>query len=118
MTEISIKRRAHQRFAIPHATVRYFVYGQGTLESDAPESNALMELSRGGISFLAKSALNPESVISIFLNTPGIEETLRLEGRVVHCSTSEIEPSRYFIGVEFRPFEKKPAITHLKRWKS
>ena len=107
MTETSKERRAHPRFAIQGATVSYLIHGPEVREPDFPISYPLMELSRGGMSFITESALKAESALSIFLSGLRIEETLRMTGRVVYCRASGIKPSRYCIGVEFRPFAKK-----------
>jgi hypothetical protein len=57
MTETSKEHRTHPRFAIHGATVRYLIHGPDVRESDFPISYPLMELSRGGMSFITESVL-------------------------------------------------------------
>jgi hypothetical protein len=107
MTETSKERRAHPRFAIQGATVRYLIHGPDVRESDYPISYPLMELSRGGMSFITESALKPESALSISLSGLRMEETLRMTGRVVYCRASEVKPSHYYKDATFKWLEDR-----------
>ena len=107
MREVSKERRAHPRFTIPDTTVCFLLSGSERGESAFSKPCPLLDVSKGGVSFLADYSLETGRAISVRLDSPEIEEALRLEGRVVHCRVSEIEASQYYIGVRFQPFEGK-----------
>ena len=107
-------RRARQRLTIPKTTVEYQVHHFLKRKTSFSHRCPLMDLSGGGLAFLADQALKPKDRVSLLLKFPGDEEIPRLEGRVVYALATGIAGYRYRIGVQFLPFTGGRGCNTLK----
>ncbi|MDY6861418.1 MAG: PilZ domain-containing protein [Thermodesulfobacteriota bacterium] len=103
----SLKKRECQRFEIPGSTICYkkesFLLSRGNYtENFYP----VLDISRGGVSFLAmeRLSINDKLQIKIFV-TEG-ESPLLINGTVKWVSVSPGKSYRYQIGVQFHPYGK------------
>lgn len=93
------EKRACKRFEIPGATVNY--------ESEAHNGEfcPLSDLSRGGLMFLAKRALDVNAEVSLKISIPGERIPLTLTGKVRWVAV--VEENKYKIGIQFNPYGEK-----------
>jgi hypothetical protein len=100
-------RRTSVRFVVPGATIKF--------EASNPRRNGngissnerypVLELSKGGMSFLADQHLSIHSKVSVFFSLPDNESEIRLIGRVVYCVPRGVgHDYRYRVGMQFSQF--------------
>ena len=97
-------RRA-TRFSVPGATIELKASSAGRADRNPnAERLPVVDLSRGGLSFLANSPPR-QSRISLALAYSDEEEPIPLEGRIVYSVPRGAPLSyHYRVGVEFAPF--------------
>ncbi|MGQ9672722.1 MAG: PilZ domain-containing protein [Candidatus Aminicenantales bacterium] len=105
MDESKIERRACLRFKIPGATVSYqkktFLFAKpGFVEEFCP----LLDISRGGVRFLAQNLLKPNTEIFLKISVPGERIPFTMKGAVKWASPAEGKTYKYQIGVQFHPY--------------
>lgn len=105
MDESKIERRACLRFKIPGATVSYqkktFLFAKpGFVEEFCP----LLDISRGGVRFLAQNLLKPNTEILLKISVPGERIPFTMKGAVKWASPAEGKTYKYQIGVQFHPY--------------
>jgi len=115
----------HQRFSIPGATVCYLLRGSGVQMSAITNPYPLIDLSSGGLAFLADRPVKPGRNISLILSVSATLQSLRLEGRIVYALAVNVPDYQYRVGVKFQPFgaerdcnppEALEAIARLERY--
>jgi hypothetical protein len=99
--------RVRQRVVIPKATVRYRIYSFWRRNADFSNQCPLVDVSRGGLAFLADLPLKPREPVSLLLKLPAIEAELQVRGRIVYSVATGITGYRYRIGVQFLPFAER-----------
>lgn len=103
-----IDRRAYKRIKIKGATVtykegRFFFSKKQYVEEFYP----VVEISRGGVRFLAKKLFTIASKISLKISIPEEESSLVLSGQVRWTSLDPALSYKYQIGIQFDPFALK-----------
>jgi len=105
MEESKIERRACVRFKIPGATVSYqkktmFFTKPGFIEEFCP----LLDISRGGVRFLAQNLLKQNTEVMIKISVPGERIPFTMKGAVKWASPAEGKTYKYQVGVQFHPY--------------
>jgi hypothetical protein len=107
MAENQYERRSCVRFRIPGATVDYqrktFFPKPGYIEEFCP----LVDISRGGIRFLAQKPLKTETEVSVKISVPGERIPFVMKGIVKWSSPGEGKTYKYQVGVQFNPYGDK-----------
>jgi hypothetical protein len=120
---VSPHSRTCARFSIPGATVslRMKRFGLEKPAEDTQERLPLIDISRGGLSFLTDSPPR-RSHISIMVRYSDTEDPIPLEGNVSYSLVRGAGLSyRYRVGVEFIPFSPRrghntiESLTRLER---
>jgi hypothetical protein len=99
------ERRSLQRLAIPHATVRYHLYGRGITRSRFSRRCPVKDLSREGIAFLSDRRLQPERMVSVLISSADRKDAVQLEGRIVYTAPVSVANYRYCVGIQFAAFD-------------
>lgn len=101
-----IERRKCARFSVQGATVSYRTLSFW-LHFLAPsdESCPVIDLSKGGLSFLTNRPPWKGKDISLLLHCADWKDPLSLKGKVVHVGISPGKSYTYRIGAEFKPFD-------------
>jgi hypothetical protein len=108
------ERRAKQRVVIPKATVQYRIHNFWNRTASFSNQCPLVDFSSDGLALLADESVQPQKRISLVLKFPGEEETLQVEGRVVHSVATGIAGYRYRLGIQFMPFGKQKGANTLE----
>jgi Tfp pilus assembly protein PilZ len=108
-----IDRRAYKRIKIKGATAtykegRFFFSKKQYVEEFYP----VVEISRGGVRFLAKKLFTIASKISLKISIPEEESPLVLSGRVRWTSLDPALSYKYQTGIQFDPFALKKGCNH------
>jgi hypothetical protein len=107
MAESGYERRSCIRFKIPGATVDYqrktILPKPGFIEEFCP----LVDISRGGVRFLAQKPLKPETEVSVKVSIPGERIPFTMKGLVKWSASTEGKTFNYQIGVKFHPYGDK-----------
>lgn len=113
-----LERRKCARFVVPSAAVSYRTRSF-LLRFLAPsdESCPVLDLSKGGISFLTDRPPWEGKEISLLLSRPDSEDPIVLEGKVVSVGVSPRTSYKYRVGVMFKPFEAKRGRNSLESLK-
>lgn len=109
-----LERRACQRFSIPGAAVTYKI--PSLFRRNQPFTNTLypvVDLSRGGLSFLHNTPLKENKKISLLLHISEKEAPLLLEGKIIYVLLNQGGSYRYRIGIRFNPFGIKEGFNKL-----
>lgn len=107
MSEEGYERRSCVRFKIPGATVDYQRKTLLPLPGFIEEFCPLLDISRGGIRFLAQKPLKAESEVSVKISIPGERIPFTMKGTVKWSSSTEAKSYNYQIGVKFYPYGDK-----------
>jgi len=108
MVEKSLEKRTCLRFQIPGASVKYKKEKISLKKNDyIAEFLPVLDISRGGICFLARELLKFGSLITLQISVPGETVPLTLKGTVRWHSLSPSHSYRYQIGVQFLPYGEK-----------
>lgn len=108
MEENHIERRACLRFKIPGATINYhkktFLFARpGFSEEFCP----ILDISRGGVRFLAQNAIKPDIEVSLKISIPGERIPFTMKGLVKWSSPSQGKSYKFQVGVQFNPYGEK-----------
>lgn len=105
--EFDARDRKSARFSVPGATISFDQGFLGHRRQFASERSPVLDLSKGGISFLTNRP--PKSTrVSLLLSYSENEEPIRLEGRIVYFVTRGTRFShRFRVGVAFAPFSPR-----------
>jgi Tfp pilus assembly protein PilZ len=108
MTEGDLEKRICVRFRIPGATVR-FKREKGVFKKGKyiGEFLPVMDISRGGIRFLAQELLKYESKVVLKISIPGETTPLIFKGAVRWFSPNPGKSYKYQMGVQFNPYGEK-----------
>jgi len=101
------KARLRPRMIIPKTTVQYRVRSFWNYQRSFSNPCPLVDLSSGGLAFLADIAMPPGKRISLLLKFPDREEALRVEGCSVYSVATGIAGYRNRIGIQFLPFDER-----------
>ncbi len=105
MSEKGIERRLCQRFKIPGATVSFRRERLLFPPKQADEEFCpVLDLSRGGVRFLAQKALKFRARVSLQISVPGERVSLQLRGRVRWSSYNPGKSYKFQMGVQFNPY--------------
>jgi hypothetical protein len=108
------ERRAKRRVIIPRAIVKYRIHSFWSRAASYSNQCPLVDFSSDGLALLADESIQPQKRISLILKFPGEEETLQVEGRVVHSVATGIAGYRYRLGIQFMPFGNQKGGNTLK----
>ena len=108
------KARLRPRMIIPKTTVRYRFQAVWIFRRRFSEPCPLVDLSSGGLAFLADVAPLPGKRISMLLKFPEKEQALRVDGNVVYTVATGIAGYRQRVGVQFLPFADKRGCNNPK----
>jgi len=100
------KMRSGPRRIIPRTTVQYRIRGFWFFGKGYSKQCPLVDLSSGGMAFLADAAPSPGTRVSLLLKFPEKEE-IRVEGNVVYAVASGVAGYRRRIGIQFLPFAER-----------
>jgi hypothetical protein len=105
MPEENLEKRTCIRFRIPGATIKYrrekkFLRKHAYIAEFCP----VLDISRGGIRFLAQEMLKVESQVELKISIPGETSPLILKGLVRWYSPNPGKSYKYQIGVQFLPY--------------
>jgi hypothetical protein len=95
------KMRSNPRQIIPRTTVRYSVRSFWIRKPGFSNPCPLVDLSSGGLGFLADNAPAPGKRLLMLLKFPDREQELRVEGKVVYAVATGIAGFRHRVGVQF-----------------
>jgi Tfp pilus assembly protein PilZ len=108
LVEKSLEKRTCPRFRIPGASVKYRKEKISLKKNDyIAEFLPVLDISRGGICFLARELLKFGSRITLQISAPGETVPLTLKGTVRWHAPSPGHSYGYQIGVQFLPYGKK-----------
>ncbi len=103
-----IERRTCIRFEIPGATVSYKLKKPLIAKyAEGEEFCPVLDLSRGGLRFLAQEELKIGTPVILKLSVPGERIPLELLGQVRWVSPAVGKSYKYQIGVQFHPYGEK-----------
>lgn len=107
----SVERRVCNRFNVPGASVTWTQPSRLPFVSATAEPGCLvMDMSRGGVRFLASRPLKPGAYLELEIDVPDGKSPIRVSGRVVW---SWLRPARsYEVGVEFEPYGDVARANH------
>jgi Tfp pilus assembly protein PilZ len=88
-----ISKRSYPRFQVPGATISY-----------KDQIHPLVNLGRGGLSFLAKEPLKLGREVSFHLMLSKKKDPIHLRGSVVYCIPSPVVNNHHNIGIRFASF--------------
>ena len=108
------KARSGPRRIIPRTTVRFYMRRFWLFGGSYSKPCPLIDLSSGGLAFLADSAPMPGKRVSMLLKFPEREEDLRVEGSVVYAVATGIAGYRLRVGVQFLPFAARRGCNNPK----
>jgi len=101
------KTRLRPRRIIPRTTVRYRFRAVWLFTRRFSKPCPLVDLSSGGLAFLADAAPLPGKRISMLLKFPDREQALQVDGNVVYTVATGVAGYRKRIGVQFLPFNER-----------
>jgi len=105
MSDENLEKRACVRFRIPGATVKYKREKRFLRSSDyVAEFCPVLDLSRGGIRFLAQEMIKFDSLVELKVSIPGETSPLVLKGIVRWYSPNPGQSYKYQMGVQFLPY--------------
>ena len=116
ITQSNVGDRRCARFVVPGATVSLEMGGLGQRRKDlsSKERSPVVDLSKGGMSFLTDSPPRLSRVV-LLLAYSEEEDPIRLEGRIVYFMPRGAGLSyRYRVGVEFIPFTRRRGHNSLE----
>jgi Tfp pilus assembly protein PilZ len=106
--EPDFEKRVCLRFRVPGATVKYKKQKAFLKKTDfVAEFCPVLDLSRGGIRFLATELLKFDSEVALMVSIPGEAEFLTLIGIVRWYTLNPGQSYKYQIGVQLNPYGKK-----------
>jgi len=108
------KSRLRRRMIIPRTTVQYRIRSLWNYGRSYSDPCPLVDLSSGGLAFLADVSLQPGKHMSLLLKFPDKEEPLRVEGNSVYAVATGIAGYRNRIGIQFLPFAERRGCNSLK----
>jgi hypothetical protein len=111
------ERRTLQRLTIPHATVRYHLYGRGITRSRFSRRCPLKDLSQEGIAFFSDRFLQPDRMVSVLISSADRKDAVQLEGRIVYAAPVSVANYRYCMGIQFAPFDAQTGNNSQERLK-
>jgi len=94
------EKRECGRFAIPGATVSF------KLKEYIEEFSPIEDISRGGLKFLCKKAVDLNTELILKISIPDEKVPFTLQG-VVHWISFDREKNSYQIGIQFNPYGEK-----------
>jgi Tfp pilus assembly protein PilZ len=105
MPDENLEKRTCIRFRIPGATIKYKAEKKFLRKHDyIAEFCPVLDLSRGGIRFLAQELLKFESRVELKISIPGETSPLVIKGVVRWYSPNSGKSYKYQIGVQFLPY--------------
>jgi Tfp pilus assembly protein PilZ len=105
MVKKGLERRLCQRFKISGATISYRKEKLLSSKTKIDEEFCLvLDLSRGGVSFLTQKPLKFKSKVTLQLSIPGDRIPLSLKGRVRWSTFNAGKSYKYQAGVQFNPY--------------
>ena len=105
MVKKGLERRLCQRFKISGATISYRKEKLLSSKTKIDEEFCLvLDLSRGGVSFLTQKPLKFKSKVTLQLSIPGDRIPLSLKGRVRWSTFNAGKSYKYQAGVQFSPY--------------
>lgn len=107
MLENSYERRTCIRFKIPGATVDYQKKSILPKPAFIEEFCPLVDISRGGLRFLAQKPVKPETEVTLKISVPGERIPFSMKGLVKWSAPAEGKTYSYQIGVKFHPYGDK-----------
>jgi hypothetical protein len=110
-----MEKRTCVRFKVPGATVSYRTEKVFHPSSDIYEEEfcPVRNLSRGGILFICRKKLKPETKIQLKLSLPGERLPLKLKGIVLRITASPGKNDEYKVGTQFSPYGEKKGQNYL-----
>jgi len=113
MAEENLEKRTCIRFRIPGATIKYrrekkFLRKHAYRAEFCP----ILDISRGGIRFLAQEMLKYESLVEMRISVPGETSPLVLKGFVRWYSPNQGKSYNYQIGVQFLPYGVSKSLNY------
>jgi hypothetical protein len=105
MADENLEKRTCIRFRIPGATVKYKAEKKFLRKHDyIAEFCPVLDISRGGIRFLAQELLKFESRVEMKISIPGETSPLIVKGIVRWYSPNPGKSYKYQIGIQFLPY--------------
>ncbi len=101
------KMRSRPRMIIPRTSVRYRFHSLWKFNQSYSAPCPLVDLSSGGLAFLADVALMPGKRVSLLLKFLEKEEELPMQGKVVYAVATGIAEYTCRIGIQFLPFAER-----------
>ena len=108
------KARLRTRIIIPRTSVQYSVHHFWRIRPSFSAPCPLVNLSSGGLAFLADVALMPGKQVSLLLKLQEKEEGLRLLGKVVYAVATGIAGYSWRIGIQFLQFAERRGCNNPK----
>jgi PilZ domain len=114
MAEEGLEKRGCVRFRIPGATTAY-KKDKSLFHRNSDytgEFLPVLDISRGGIRFLATENIPLNTQLHLRIQVPGDQNPLKIDG-VVRWAAPEIgQSSKYQIGVQFFPYGEKKGMNY------
>lgn len=114
MTEESLEKRTCARFRIPGATVAYKrergLFKRGT--EYGGEFLPMLDISRGGIRFLATEDVPLDTRLHLSIQVPGDPAPLKMDGLVRWSAPNIGQSFKHQIGVQFAPYGDKKGMNY------
>jgi hypothetical protein len=114
MTEESLEKRTCARFRIPGATVAYKrergLFKRGS--DYGGEFLPMLDISRGGIRFLAAEDIALDTRLHLSIQVPGDPAPLKMDGWVRWSAPNIGQSFKHQIGVQFAPYGDKKGMNY------
>ncbi|HWR57579.1 MAG TPA: PilZ domain-containing protein [Thermodesulfovibrionales bacterium] len=102
---MKIERRSCERFSVPGSTISYRSQGLfSRFRSRPPESHPMLDLSKGGLSFLTDRRPRLGEKLSLLVSCPDWSSPILVSGKVVYVGGSPVRSYKYRIGFQFNPY--------------
>ena len=97
------EERAQPRLTMTGTTVRYILQGDDTHKTEYSNPYPIVDLSTGGMAFLADRPAKPGRKVLLLVDSPR-RKSLRLEGRVAYAVAIDMAGYRYRLGIRLEEF--------------
>lgn len=101
-----VEKRKHKRYGVRGSTIRFKKGGILAFLNSASTRYLVLNMSEGGLHFISKDELQVGQRITITLEAPSLEGTVKGKGTVVWVRKSH-EHAAFRVGVKFTGFDQR-----------
>lgn len=105
----SSERRGKRRYGLKGCSVSYKKGGLLSILDTGSPKYLVLNVSEGGLHFIAKDDLKLGKTLQVCIEAPGLEDGIRIRGKVAWCQKSK-EHDAFRVGIEFRGMSRKASV--------